>query len=351
VPTFSRVFSTPGGFYSYRFKHVIGPEISWTYRTRVEDFNFIPKFDGVDYFLGTNEVNYGIVQRFLAKRPGASGKPVPYEFLSWRVSQTYYVQIRTARATSTNYSSPPSAPASEHLSPLLSRFRLRPVPGFSIDQTLEYDVNFQQIRRSSVYLTMGGSRYNLSGGWSRSVRLSDQVEERTVVANSLRGAGGLQIVPGKLRFDGSADYDFVNKYFWHMNGRLRYDVQCCGFYDGRILQVDTTLNFRPNETFIFSGRHIMQQIHQLRAAIGRHQAGKVMVTGAGGFVAGHPSTSCAEHRGRAVRPRAPTGARRGRRITDVQAELNDPASIEPVLDAVAPDRIVHLAGQSSVHQS
>jgi GDP-4-dehydro-6-deoxy-D-mannose reductase len=34
-----------------------------------------------------------------------------------------------------------------------------------------------------------------------------------------------------------------------------------------------------------------------------------------------------------------------------EAELNDPASIEPVLDAVAPDRIVHLAGQSSVHQS
>jgi hypothetical protein len=33
----------------------------------------------------------------------------------------------------------------------------------------------------------------------------------------------------RARLDGSADYDFVNKYFWHMNARLRYDVQCCGF--------------------------------------------------------------------------------------------------------------------------
>ena len=41
--------------YSERFKHVIGPEVSWMYRTRVEDFNSIPKFDGDDYFLGTNE--------------------------------------------------------------------------------------------------------------------------------------------------------------------------------------------------------------------------------------------------------------------------------------------------------
>ncbi len=43
-------------FYTERFKHVIGPEINWTYRTRVDDFDIIPKFDGNDYFLGTNEV-------------------------------------------------------------------------------------------------------------------------------------------------------------------------------------------------------------------------------------------------------------------------------------------------------
>jgi LPS-assembly protein len=231
-PTFSRVFSAPGGAYSDRFKHVIGPEISWTYRTRVEDFNLIPKFDGVDYFLGTNEVNYGIVQRFLAKRPGPSGKSIPYEFLSWRVSQTYYVQISDGQSNfDPNYSSSAFGPGfrPEHLSPLQSRVRLRPLPGFSLDQTLEYDVNFHQVRRSSVNATLGGSRFNVTGGWSRSVRLSDKVEERTVVANSLRGSAGLQIVPGKLRFDSSVDYDFVNKFFWQMNGRLRYDVQCCGF--------------------------------------------------------------------------------------------------------------------------
>ena len=69
-PTFSRVFDTPGFGYSERFKHTIGPEVSWTYRTRVEDFNSIPKFDGDDYYLGTNQIAYSLVQRFYAKRRG-----------------------------------------------------------------------------------------------------------------------------------------------------------------------------------------------------------------------------------------------------------------------------------------
>jgi GDP-4-dehydro-6-deoxy-D-mannose reductase len=79
-----------------------------------------------------------------------------------------------------------------------------------------------------------------------------------------------------------------------------------------------------------------------------------MVTGAGGFVAGHLVDFLhAEHPAAelfgVVRPHG--SAPRTAGITAFEAELNDPASIEPVLDAVAPDRIVHLAGQSSVHQS
>ncbi|MGC9954797.1 MAG: carbohydrate binding family 9 domain-containing protein [Rhizomicrobium sp.] len=38
------------------------------------------------------------------------------------------------------------------------------------------------------------------------------------------------------------------------------DVEYGGFYGGRLLQTDTTVNVNPNETFTFSARHIMQQI-------------------------------------------------------------------------------------------
>jgi GDP-4-dehydro-6-deoxy-D-mannose reductase len=83
---------------------------------------------------------------------------------------------------------------------------------------------------------------------------------------------------------------------------------------------------------------------------------RVLVTGAGGFVAAHlidflrteqpevdvfgterPQTSIA---------RGPAGD-----VTCVEADLNDPAAADKVAGEVAPDRIVHLAGQSSVHRS
>ncbi len=38
------------------------------------------------------------------------------------------------------------------------------------------------------------------------------------------------------------------------------DVQYGGFYGGKLLQTDTTLTVRPDDTFSVSGRHVMQQI-------------------------------------------------------------------------------------------
>jgi LPS-assembly protein len=231
-PTFSRVFDAPGGFYSDRFKHVIGPEITWLYRTRVEDSQIIPQFDGTDYLFGANQLTYAIVQRFLAKRPGPGGRNAPYEFLNWRVFQTYYVQIGDNQGDfDPNYSSSAFGPGfrAEHLSPVVSRVRLRPTPSFSVDQTLEYDVNFKQIRRASAFGNLTTPYVSFSGGWSRSVRLAERPEDRRVAANSLRGQATLQLVPNKLTASGSADYDLINKFFWNVQGRLRYDVQCCGF--------------------------------------------------------------------------------------------------------------------------
>jgi len=230
-PTFSRVFDTPGFGYSERFKHTIGPELSWTYRTRVDGFDSIPKFDGDDYYLGTNQIAYSLVQRFWAKRRGPTGRLVPYEFFSWRLMQTYYVQIADAQGNyDPNYSSSAFGPGftPEHLSPLMSRMRLRPSPDFSFDFHVEYDVNFEQIRRTSVSGNINRPRFNVVGGWSRSVRLAEDPAERTVGAHSLRGNAAIVLLPKRLTVEGSADYDLVNDILWQMRGQIRYSVQCCG---------------------------------------------------------------------------------------------------------------------------
>jgi LPS-assembly protein len=231
-PTFSRVFDTPGFGYSPRFKHTIGPEVSWMYRTRVEDYGSIPKFDGDDYFLGTNQIAYSLVQRFYAKRRGPTGKAVPYEFFSWRLMQTYYVQIAEGQNNfDPNYSSSAFGPGfkPEHLSPLMSRMRFRPTPAWAFDFNIEYDVNFNQFRRESAAANIRKTRFQLTGAWTRSVRLAEDPAQRTVGSHTLRGNGVFEILPRRLTLEGSAAYDLVNDMLWQMRGEIRYSVQCCGF--------------------------------------------------------------------------------------------------------------------------
>jgi LPS-assembly protein len=231
-PTFSRVFETPGWSYTDRIKHTIGPELSWTYRTRVNDFNSIPKFDGNDYFLGTNQIAYSLVQRFYSKRKGPSGKAQPYEFFQWRLMQTYYVQIAEGQSNfDPNYSSSAFGPGfkPEHLSPLMSRMRFRPTPQYTFDSNIEYDVNFKQIRRTTLNASVNLPRASLSAGWSRSLQLSTDPTQRTVGAHTLRGSATLEILRKRLSVEGSADYDLVNDILWQARGQLHYQVQCCGF--------------------------------------------------------------------------------------------------------------------------
>jgi len=66
---FSRVFNTPGNFYSDRFKHVLGPEVTYTYRSKFEEFDQIPRFDYLDFF----REDPGIAEMLTHYAPGPSG--------------------------------------------------------------------------------------------------------------------------------------------------------------------------------------------------------------------------------------------------------------------------------------
>jgi GDP-4-dehydro-6-deoxy-D-mannose reductase len=83
---------------------------------------------------------------------------------------------------------------------------------------------------------------------------------------------------------------------------------------------------------------------------------RLLVTGAGGFVGGHlVELACREASGMSVhgvvQPHGSLGwtSSRGARLHE--ADLDDPAAAAAVVEEVRPDGIVHLAGQSSVHQS
>lgn len=231
-PYLAKVFSNPGKLYSEKFKHVIGPEVRWRYRTPVDDFSSIPKFDGIDQVLGTNEVDYSLVQRLFAKRPGSGGKLQPYELFTWTIGQTYYVQIREGQNDfDPNYSSGAFGPGGtpDHNSPVRSRMRLKPTPALSANFDLEYDVNFRQLRTMTLGTALRKARAGIQANWSRARRLAIDPSERELRRDTYRAQGYFGLLPGKLTFDGGFDYDALRRELIQSRERLRWDVQCCGF--------------------------------------------------------------------------------------------------------------------------
>jgi len=249
-PNFSKVFSL-GGFYSPRFKHEIGPELVWTYRTPVEDFDVIPRFDGVDQLLGTNQLRYGLVQKLLAKRPNRAGKLVTQDLFFWRLSQTYFAQISDNQAEfDPNFSSSFYGPNGDpsHYSPVQSRMRFTPAQGVRATFDAEYDVNYKQMRTLGVGLEVSGSRGTLATGWSRAERLSDVPEERVPTSNTVRASGRFKLLEG-VDMVGAADYDFIQKSLIRWSARARFGVQCCGLM---LELVNFNYNGRDERQFRFA---------------------------------------------------------------------------------------------------
>ncbi len=306
------------------------------------------------------------MQRFYTKRRGLTGKPMPYEFLTWRLMQTYYVQINEGQSNfDPNYSSSAFGPGflPEHLSPLSSRLKLRPSP--------EYSLRLQRRVRRELPAAQAHEparqrqhRPRLAERRLVALRCAPPTipAERTVGSHTLRGSTAMELLAEAADLEGSADYDLLRDTLLQLRGQLRYSVQCCGFsvehirYNwNQVRRLALALQHR-------AGRHRLDgQLHGRRPA---RQAGR----GSGATVeaARHgrrrlrrrppgrrtcaPSSPAVEIFG-VVLPQGGISWGTGVGMHVLEADLNDPAATRALVEAVAPDRVLHLAGQSSPQHS
>lgn len=167
-PTLGRVFDRT--LFGRKVKHTIEPRLIYHIVSGVTGFQNTIRFDSRDILSDTNEMEYGVIQRWYLKNPDAKCDETskqacegPREFISWEVSNRYYfdptfggavvngkrnVLTSTADFTGIAFLTEP-----RRFSPVMSKLRVRATNHIDGQWQLDYDTQKGRINASSVFVS------------------------------------------------------------------------------------------------------------------------------------------------------------------------------------------------------
>jgi LPS-assembly protein len=228
-----RVYETKGGWFGDRIKHVIEPEVTYRYVGGVKDIDQIIRFDERDVLVDTNEVEYGVTNRFFTRRDGDTGEA--RELFSWKVSQKYYFDptfggamvsgqrnVFEALQDLTGFA---FADGPRRFSPIVSLLRVNPSDHLSGDFRFDYDTMLHQMRNASLT-----SDYRVARGFlSLSYFMTREHDPVTFASSQLRTTFGI----GNFNKPGisaafSEAYDLKHSVLQYSVAQVGYNWDCCG---------------------------------------------------------------------------------------------------------------------------
>jgi LPS-assembly protein len=240
-PNFDRVYETPNMGYSPKWKHAIEPQVTFQYLSDVPVKNQVIGIDSdVDFIQGTKQVTYSITNLLYSKRPVKDENnyesdeyhyydPEPleppvesaWEFISWRVSQTYLFK---------SDSFDPTDPNQHALLPISSVVRVNPTVNYNIQFTTDYDVNFHQMTRLQLNSTMRNTdRWysNISYVYSNpATSFVFPGQPRPKPGNSLQTNDGVGLWKNKLALHGDLGYDLTQHTFLGGGAGVEWNNDC-----------------------------------------------------------------------------------------------------------------------------
>jgi len=229
-PSFSKVYEKGGKFYSQKFKHIIEPRLTYTYISDFSNFDKIIRFDYVEAVSPLNEIKYGLINRFFAKRKTKGAKkPMPWEFLTIELGQMYSLDptLRTSYGSQYNRFTGGFIPgsAANRLSPLQLSIKSNPVGEYRFGFEVDYDLYYGVFSEYNINGSIGreGDPWYFGAAWFRSVPL----EPGRIAASQLGARGGVKIFKDTINFDYVLRYDIMRHNMQEGFFRLMYKTQCC----------------------------------------------------------------------------------------------------------------------------
>ena len=195
-PSFSRLFEGKLGPFT-KFKHVIEPRIIWDYLAGRDDFAPTPLFDEIDSLIPTNVIRYSLLQHFLAKGDQGGSR----EIASFEIARSYYMRLP---GESTAF---PLDASVQKSSPLDFILRVNATSALNLDVRTTWDPHANQVTSASVTAMMSKAERSLSLSLFDSHPVIVPAVLDPGASAQLRFAGGMPILPKRLRFDVEANYD------------------------------------------------------------------------------------------------------------------------------------------------
>ena len=215
-----------------RFKHTIEPHITYRDVTGIDNFLQFIRFDADATRTNTNEVEYGVTQRFWMK----SGDDQPQELLSWSLLQKHYFDptfggaILTAQRNvfeALDSISPFAfALGPRNSSPIVSDFKVTPGGLFDTEHLLEFD---PQLNKITVIGTLVKVKpYREFFATVAHFRLQDNPilqplsnQVRVLMGYGSEARRGFNLTTG-------ISYDITNSALQNQLVQISYNGKCCG---------------------------------------------------------------------------------------------------------------------------
>ena len=232
-PAFERIFGTRKS--ERRYKHTIEPLLSYRYVTGVNNFQDFIRFDSDATLTDTNEIEYGVVQRFFVKKSDEQAK----ELITWRLVQKHFFDptfggalvpgTRNVFQATEEISPFAFADGPRHWSPVVSDFTLTPGGPLDFEQILEYDpqrgnrgqlVTIGTLAKVRPYrdffFTIADFRLNAPAVLQP---ISNQI--RTLIGYGSETRKGFNVT-------GGVSYDITSGALQNQLVRVSYNGGCCG---------------------------------------------------------------------------------------------------------------------------
>jgi LPS-assembly protein len=231
MPELERDFS---GSWLGDFKHVVEPFAVYRRTYGIRDLDKTIRFDEEDAIADTNEIEYGIFNRFFRQHKTGAGTQEKYEFMSFGLTQKYYLDptfggaFKQGQANAfyplDSLSGFYQTTTQSNFSPISMVFRLTPSNGIHSEMRADFDPKLQSWRDESYTALWDRGKLKFSGTYFR-IR---SLESGLLTSNHVQGQVGYGSTEHGFSSSLTVSYNLRSSQLLNSNTRLNYNWDCCG---------------------------------------------------------------------------------------------------------------------------